>query len=61
VAFGGHKKSSYRPRELGSYAKDFYTIVKTATSRRDGRSAHDSHRLKFLATAWSRFTRSRPS
>jgi len=27
--FGGRKKSSYGPREQGSYAKEFYTIVKT--------------------------------
>ena len=30
VPFGGRKKSSYGPREQGSYAKEFYTIVKTA-------------------------------
>ena len=30
VPFGGRKKSSYGPREQGSYAKDFYTIIKTA-------------------------------
>jgi aldehyde dehydrogenase (NAD+) len=30
VPFGGRKKSSYGPREQGSYAKDFYTIVKTS-------------------------------
>jgi aldehyde dehydrogenase (NAD+) len=30
VPFGGRKKSSYGPREQGTYAKDFYTIVKTA-------------------------------
>jgi aldehyde dehydrogenase (NAD+) len=30
VPFGGRKKSSYGPREQGSYAKDFYTILKTA-------------------------------
>jgi alpha-ketoglutaric semialdehyde dehydrogenase len=30
VPFGGRKKSSYGPREQGSYARDFYTIVKTA-------------------------------
>ena len=30
VPFGGRKKSSYGPREQGSYAKDFYTVVKTA-------------------------------
>jgi len=29
VPFGGRKKSSYGPREQGTYAKDFYTIVKT--------------------------------
>ena len=29
VPFGGRKKSSYGPREQGSYAKEFYTIVKT--------------------------------
>ena len=30
VPFGGRKSSSYGPREQGSYAKEFYTIVKTA-------------------------------
>jgi aldehyde dehydrogenase (NAD+) len=30
VPFGGRKKSSYGPREQGTYAKDFYTILKTA-------------------------------
>ncbi len=30
VPFGGRKGSSYGPREQGAYAKDFYTIVKTA-------------------------------
>lgn len=30
VPFGGRKKSSYGPREQGSYAKDFYTVMKTA-------------------------------
>jgi acyl-CoA reductase-like NAD-dependent aldehyde dehydrogenase len=30
VPFGGRKKSSYGSREQGTYAKDFYTIVKTA-------------------------------
>jgi aldehyde dehydrogenase (NAD+) len=30
VPFGGRKKSSYGPREQGSYARDFYTILKTA-------------------------------
>ena len=30
VPFGGRKGSSYGPREQGSYAKEFYTIVKTA-------------------------------
>jgi aldehyde dehydrogenase (NAD+) len=30
VPFGGRKKSSYGPREQGEYAKEFYTIVKTA-------------------------------
>jgi aldehyde dehydrogenase (NAD+) len=30
VPFGGRKKSSYGPREQGTYAKDFYTIVKTS-------------------------------
>jgi len=30
VPFGGRKKSSYGPREQGSYAKDFYTVIKTA-------------------------------
>jgi aldehyde dehydrogenase (NAD+) len=30
VPFGGRKQSSYGPREQGAYAKEFYTIVKTA-------------------------------
>jgi alpha-ketoglutaric semialdehyde dehydrogenase len=30
VPFGGRKKSSYGPREQGTYAKEFYTVVKTA-------------------------------
>jgi aldehyde dehydrogenase (NAD+) len=30
VPFGGRKKSSYGSREQGTYAKEFYTIVKTA-------------------------------
>ena len=30
VPFGGTKASSYGPREQGSYARDFYTIVKTS-------------------------------
>jgi len=30
VPFGGRGDSSYGPREQGTYAKDFYTIVKTA-------------------------------
>lgn len=30
VPFGGRKASSYGPREQGSYAREFYTIVKTA-------------------------------
>ena len=30
VPFGGRKQSSYGPREQGEYAKEFYTIVKTA-------------------------------
>lgn len=29
VAFGGTKASSYGPREQGTYAKEFYTVVKT--------------------------------
>ena len=29
VPFGGRKGSSYGTREQGSYAKEFYTIVKT--------------------------------
>ena len=32
VPFGGRKGSSYGPREQGSYAKEFYTTVKTAYS-----------------------------
>ncbi len=30
VPFGGRKGSSYGPREQGSYAREFYTLVKTA-------------------------------
>ena len=30
VPFGGRKGSSYGPREQGSYAKEFYTVIKTA-------------------------------
>ena len=30
VPFGGRGQSSYGPREQGQYAKEFYTIVKTA-------------------------------
>jgi len=30
VAFGGSRGSSYGPREQGSYAREFYTLVKTA-------------------------------
>ncbi|MGP5313006.1 aldehyde dehydrogenase family protein [Psychrobacter faecalis] len=30
VPFGGRKESSFGPREQGQYAKEFYTIVKTA-------------------------------
>lgn len=30
VPFGGRKDSSFGPREQGSYAKEFYTVVKTA-------------------------------
>ncbi|MEM8869894.1 MAG: aldehyde dehydrogenase family protein [Pseudomonadota bacterium] len=30
VPFGGRKASSFGPREQGSYAKEFFTIVKTA-------------------------------
>lgn len=30
VPFGGRKASSYGPREQGSYARDFYTTIKTA-------------------------------
>ncbi|MCV3470825.1 aldehyde dehydrogenase family protein [Campylobacter sp. CNRCH_2015_0814] len=29
VPFGGRKESSFGPREQGSYAKEFYTVVKT--------------------------------
>ncbi len=29
-AFGGRKGSSYGPREQGSYAAEFYSVVKTA-------------------------------
>jgi acyl-CoA reductase-like NAD-dependent aldehyde dehydrogenase len=30
VPFGGRKGSSYGPREQGTYAREFYTVVKTA-------------------------------
>jgi acyl-CoA reductase-like NAD-dependent aldehyde dehydrogenase len=30
VPFGGRGDSSYGPREQGQYAKEFYTVVKTA-------------------------------
>ena len=33
VPFGGRKRSSYGPREQGAYARDFYTIIKTAYVR----------------------------
>ncbi|WP_028022017.1 aldehyde dehydrogenase family protein [Enterovibrio calviensis] len=33
VPFGGRKESSFGPREQGMYARDFYTIVKTAYQR----------------------------
>jgi aldehyde dehydrogenase (NAD+) len=33
VPFGGRKRSSYGPREQGSYAREFYTVVKTAYVR----------------------------
>ena len=29
-AVGGRKGSSYGPREQGSYAREFFTVVKTA-------------------------------
>ena len=29
VPFGGRKNSNFGPREQGSYAREFYTIVKT--------------------------------
>ena len=30
VPFGGRKGSNYGPREQGRYAREFYTVVKTA-------------------------------
>lgn len=33
VPFGGRKASSYGPREQGQYAREFYTVVKTAYTR----------------------------
>ncbi|MGR5334489.1 aldehyde dehydrogenase family protein [Vibrio gigantis] len=33
VPFGGRKESSFGPREQGQYAKEFYTVVKTAYQR----------------------------
>ena len=37
VPFGGRKGSSYGPREQGAYAKEFYTVVKTAYVQARGR------------------------
>lgn len=33
VPFGGRKASSYGPREQGTYAKEFYSVVKTSYSQ----------------------------
>ena len=33
VPFGGRKRSSYGPREQGTYARDFHTIIKTGYMR----------------------------
>ena len=33
VPFGGRKGSSYGPREQGAYAREFYTVVKTAYTK----------------------------
>jgi acyl-CoA reductase-like NAD-dependent aldehyde dehydrogenase len=33
VPFGGRKESSFGAREQGTYAKEFYTIVKTTYIR----------------------------
>ncbi|UJF17440.1 aldehyde dehydrogenase family protein [Vibrio sp. SS-MA-C1-2] len=33
VPFGGRKESSFGPREQGQYAREFYTVVKTAYQR----------------------------
>ncbi|MPY22494.1 aldehyde dehydrogenase family protein [Shewanella psychropiezotolerans] len=33
VPFGGRKQSSFGPREQGQYAKEFYTVIKTAYQR----------------------------
>jgi acyl-CoA reductase-like NAD-dependent aldehyde dehydrogenase len=30
VPFGGRRASSYGPREQGTYAREFYTVVKTS-------------------------------
>jgi len=30
VPFGGRRASSYGPREQGTHARDFYTVVKTS-------------------------------
>ena len=30
VPFGGRKSSSFGPREQGQYAREFYTLCKTA-------------------------------
>ncbi len=39
VPFGGRGESSYGPREQGQYAKDFYTVVKTAYIKANGGEA----------------------
>ena len=33
VAFGGRKGSNYGPREQGRYAREFYTVTKTAYTK----------------------------
>src|SRR3546814_11961930 len=43
VPFGGRKGSSYGPREQGRYAREFFTIVKTAYTDRKSTRLNSSH------------------
>ena len=62
VPFGGRKKSSYGPREQGTYAKEFYTIVKTAYGPMAGGRDADACRScypspPFSTSPWARGVR----